>query len=337
MSLSLRFVAFLLIFWNATFAWAGAPWRFAVVSDTHFDRNPTILPEIVQSVLGDNVQFILVCGDLVDGYSSLTTTPLQTQLMSWRDVMEPLYNHDIGVYPVRGNHVAYHPDVDTVWREVFSGRYALPDNGPPEEMGYTYSFRRNNALFIALDEHMTGHRHRLNEAWLDQTLADNTLPHVFVFGHEPAFKVHHTDCLGSYPTERNVFWSNLAHGGARVYFCGHDHVFDVARIDDGDGNVGNDLYQVIVGTGGGGWYTEPAYNGDNWPYVPRGVFHELPYGYLLVEIGGKGLSERVVTMRWKQRDCEPGTESYGYRVTSDVLRYTVPAPCAAASPSWSLY
>jgi hypothetical protein len=35
-----------------------------------------------------------------------------------------------------------------------------------------------------------------------------------------------------------------------VYLSGHDHFRELARIDDGDGNQDNDLYQYIDGTGG---------------------------------------------------------------------------------------
>lgn len=30
----------------------------------------------------------------------------------------------------------------------------------------------------------------------------------FVFGHEPAFKAFHTDCLDDYVIERDTFWNN---------------------------------------------------------------------------------------------------------------------------------
>jgi hypothetical protein len=44
--------------------------------------------------------------------------------------------------------------------------------------------------------------------------------------------------------------SLLQHAEAKVYLSGHDHFRELARIDDGDGNQDNDLYQYIDGTGG---------------------------------------------------------------------------------------
>jgi len=149
------------------------------------------------------------------------------------------------------------------------------------------------------------------------------LPHIFVFGHEPAFKAFHTDCLGEYPTERNAFWRSLTAAGARVYFSGHDHFFDLSRIDDGDGNAANDLYQIIVGTGGSTHFMpHSAYNGNNSPYSPVGMFYDADhYGYLLVEISGTGEQDLGVTMAWKQRVDGSGD----YIATSQSLSYTAAA------------
>lgn len=43
-------------------------------------------------------------------------------------VMQPLYDAGVGVYPIRGNHEDCGPKA--VWDNVFTGPYALPNNGP---------------------------------------------------------------------------------------------------------------------------------------------------------------------------------------------------------------
>ena len=109
---------------------------------------------------------------------------MQNQLRAWQSTMAPLFDAGVGVYPVRGNHEADVPGSTTAWSAAFTGRYALPANGPTGETGLTYSFTAKNALFVGLDEYVN--LHRVNQAWLDAQLAANTSPHVFVFGHERA-------------------------------------------------------------------------------------------------------------------------------------------------------
>ncbi len=76
--------------------------------------------------------------------------------------------------------------------------------------------------------------------------AENKKPHVFVFGHEPAFQVKHNDCLAFYPQDRDVFWDSIGKAGARLYFCGHDHLYNRALIMD---KAANQIRQIIAGTG----------------------------------------------------------------------------------------
>ena len=99
---------------------------------------------------------------------------------------------------------------------------------------------------------------RVNQEWLNEQLKTKS-EHVFVFTHEPAFKVQHNDCMHgdmSYGSDfseyRNEFWKSIRASGARTYFCGHDHGYAHARIDDGDGDFGNDIHQFVVGTAGAG-------------------------------------------------------------------------------------
>jgi hypothetical protein len=75
------------------------------------------------------------------------------------------------------------------------------------------------------------------------------------------------------------------------------------------------LHQIIVGTAGAPFHATYAYDGDNGPYKPVGVFGESQYGYVLVEVEGGH-----VTMTWKRRTA-PGV----YAAGGDVFRYTVAA------------
>ncbi|MCP4712971.1 MAG: hypothetical protein GY869_30455, partial [Planctomycetes bacterium] len=157
-------------------ALAQSPWKFIVVGDSRSDGenngvNIPILNEIAHEIVSHNVDFVLFPGDIVNGSSDHTT--FQSQLTTWRDTMQPVYDAGIAVYPVRGNHENHSL---AAWRNVFSGPYALPQNGPPGELDLTYSFSHKNAFVAALDQYVT--LRRVNQSWLDAQLAANTNPHV---------------------------------------------------------------------------------------------------------------------------------------------------------------
>jgi PKD repeat protein len=317
---------------------ATTSWRFAFVGDTHVPSTMTAA-EIASAVVGDDVKLLIVDGDLAEGGAGASAASLQSQLTTWRNAMAPAVANGIGLYVTRGNHEDDVTNNLPVWNTIFSGSYAMPTNGPAGETNLTYSLTCNNALFVGLDNYIN--IHRVNQPWMNGVLAANRLPHVFVFGHEAAFKGFHTDCLDDYPDERNTFWQSLSNYGARVYLCGHDHFLNVARIDDGDGNVSNDLYQFEVGTGGAtNWPPQRySYNGDNSPYTPVNMTSVTnTYGYLLVEVSGSGSNDLGVTLTWKQRTYDTNTDSYIYVAASNLLSYTAVDPMADSVgdglPNW---
>ena len=300
--------ACILLFIATTVLYAGStPWKFIAVGDTRGDGvpiNTTILPEIANEIVRQGATFVIVPGDLVNSGSS-------TNFQSWKNLMGPVYQAGIGVYPVLGNH-----DVNDMPDFIATFGADIPDNGPTGEIDRTYAIEHDNVLVLALDTYVNFGR--VNQAWVDEKLNANTRPHVFAFGHMPAFKANHTDCLDDYPSQRNTFWNSLKNAGGAVYFCGHDHFYDHMRVDDGDGNPDNDVHQLIVGGGGAPWYTDYAYDGVNAPWTPMNVFHEKQYGYTLVEVNGN-----TITMTYYHR-----TASNTYLPTPDVWTYTVGTPPA---------
>ncbi len=295
--------------------WAGGAfaqdqkWTFVVFGDsrgtgTSDPINKPILTELARATanLSPRPAFVLVPGDLV--YAGNLSF-----FQSWTNIMAPVYQAGIGVYPVIGNHDS--SDVNA-FKAVF-GR-DLPDNGPPGETNRTYALCYSNALVLVLDEYISAHR--VNQPWVNAVLATNTRPHVFAMGHEPAFKLNHTDCLDDYPSNRNVFWTSLRDSGCRLYFAGHDHFYDHIRLDDQDGNPDNDVHQMIVGTAGAPFHSDDRYNGNNAPWTPVRLRHEAQYGYVLVELDGLN-----VTATWYHR-IAPNSYAPG----GDVFSYTVPDP-----------
>ena len=295
--------------------------------------NEVILDKVARAISKEDIEFVLFTGDLVYGHADRKNRGdegallrLEKELLLFRNTMEPVYSKDIPVYCVRGNHSATQrypdhagypdhrpiwPETKKIWDKVMSGKYSMPGNGPEREKNVTFSATHQNALIIGLDlytPHLDSTANpdgsypkdacrRVNQSWLNNQLKINQRQHVFVFTHEPAFKVQHNDCMhgdNSYGVDfsiyRNQFWESITAAGARVYFCGHDHGFAHARIDDGDNNTDNDVHQLVVGTAGAGVDISPEYNGYNTPYTPIPQGHAGKYGYVLVEINGQKAS-----------------------------------------------
>ncbi|UCF43750.1 MAG: metallophosphoesterase [Planctomycetota bacterium] len=274
-------------------------WRFIVTGDSRDGDNgvnTVILGELADEIVDRQVDFVLISGDLVNGYNEQAA--LQSQLNTWIKTMQPVYDAGIGVYPVRGNHDVGEPAGVTAWNNTFRGAFALPDNGPTDENLLTYSFTHKNVFVIGLDQYIRVRQ--VNQAWLDMQLAANTQPHIFLFGHEPAFKTQHTACLDDYPDERDAFWASIEKAGGRTYFCGHDHLYNHARVDD-DGEPSNDIHQYVVGTAGAplrNWSGQ--YDGVNSDYTVENIYHASEFGYCLVVVNGLD-----VTITWFER-VRPG-------------------------------
>ncbi len=276
--------------------------RFAVIGDTRggdLGVNEPILSELATVLISEAPELVLVSGDLV-------SSGTQAEFEHWVEVfMDPLLSAGIPVYPVRGNHDA---DI-AAWNTVFAGTHALPDNGPPGEVNQTYSITRKNALFIGLDQSLVTHLYEANQPWLDDQLAANTRPHVFVFGHYPAFSVSHLDCMGTYPAARNEFWDSLAAAKVQIYFCGHDHFLDHARARTSSNGW---IHQFLIGSGGAPMYDWNGTYYDNTivPGTVEGFTHFKQYGYCIVDISGLDVHLTI-----KQR-IAPGlyeaADSYSY-------------------------
>jgi hypothetical protein len=319
-------------------------WKFIVAGDSRGGDNgvnTTILAEIAAEVVSQQPEFIIFPGDLVSGYTSEAN--LQSQLLTWRDTMQPVYNEGIGVYPVRGNHergTSY--GTTTAWDHVFDGAYSLPQNGPTGEENLTWSVTHGTgsgrAIVLGLDQYYPNKDHTVPQDWVAASLAATDALHVFAMGHEPAFSSDHDDCLDDAPTARNTFLDSLVDAGGRSYFAGHDHYYNHLRADDADGDLDNDLHQFIVGTAGAPLRSEGNYGGDTGPWTPTKdidgngsddpAAFESQYGYMVVEI-----DELDVTMTWWHR-----TGVGVYEATSEGLIYTVPDPPGVPTLSpWSQF
>lgn len=316
-------------------------WTYAVYCDSRGDNdannlnksgvNEAVVNAVAKDMVKEGVELVLLPGDLVNGWFYIST-PYAEQFATWRKAMAPVYDAGIKVYPVRGNHEngpstppyffpwppgsgaepTLLPDAGlmTAYLNAFSDPW-MPANGPAGEVGLTYSFVHKNAFFVGLDQYVNPFR--VNQAWLNTQLASKAQKHTFVYGHTPAFRVDHTDSLAYYPADRDLFWNSLGNAGVRMYFSGHDHVYNRAHIQD---QAGHTIYQVLTGAGGA------PFNANPWspPYAEGdkvvGDYHqEGKNGYVLVTVDGP-----QVTMRWKTLSTANGQDVW---TVEDTLAYTV--------------
>lgn len=314
--------AFLLILLLSTVATlsdaAKSSWKFAVVCDTRGNDTDTpgkacinryILKQIAASIVEEGCELVIVPGDMVNGWWANGGTVYEKQFEEWMNAMGAVYEKNIPVYSVRGNHesgagVGYPPQPpyaivpNTVLQETYLTTMGktTPQNGPAGEKGLTYYVTHKNAFFIGFDTYVQANR--INVPWFREVVTEKfnaTLtPHLITFGHAPAFKVNHPDCLAFYKERRDDFWNLLGISGGRVYFCGHDHLYNRAAIKD---SRGNNLLQVLAGSGGAPFKSwEPPYSNP----IIKGIFHnETNYGYIVATVEGK-----KITYEWKAWDVD---------------------------------
>jgi len=74
-----------------------------------------------QTLIQEQPDLVLVTGDLVEGYAD--DAGMTSQLTTWRNNMQPIYNAGIPVYPIRGGHdLGNATNPKAVWNSVFLRR-----------------------------------------------------------------------------------------------------------------------------------------------------------------------------------------------------------------------
>ena len=278
------------------------PWNDTRCVD-HDGINTVVTTAICKAVLAEHANTLLWTGDIAN-INDRGEDTLSHRLEAWRNIMQPLYDAGVNVWPVRGNHEVYRyvdksydgepiPNAKKAWDNVFSGRYALPANGPPDEKNLTFFSSSSSVLIVGLDDYGTvdtgtlSRRHAVNQEWLDKVLKDQKRPFMFVYGHEAAFMAGRhkdDDTLAADASRRNAFWRSLVNAGVQVYFCGHDHFYDRMSVARSDVDQGRVIFQITAGTAGAPFYTASEYFGATQWSLQRLKHIEQAYGYLLVEV-----------------------------------------------------
>jgi hypothetical protein len=231
---------------------------------------------------------------------------------------------------VRGNHELYRYDKGSyepipildarkAWNEVFSGEYELPMNGPETEKNLSFYYIHDAVLCVGLDQYENPLGHLVNQLWLEQVLKEHRKPFVFVYGHEPAFMSGTHDVnetLGAKPVARNALWESLIRAGARVYLCGHDHLYDHMTVARKIGDPEAVIHQLTAGTAGAPFYHGRTYKDNDSAWTLNNRQHiENTYGYVLIV-----LEKNKATITFK------GRISPGQYEPMDSFSYTAAVP-----------
>ena len=277
--------------------------KFAAMSDSRGSDNGVntpVLSALINHMLKTNpdVKFVVFAGDMVNGHRD-DPDRTKRELLHWKEVMAPVYNHPKivwpGVWPVVGNHEIRHRDDEDNFRDVFQDVYL---NGPKEQKGLSYSFDFGNSHFCIIN----------TDAWYYGDLSDTTddrpdwhyikymdwvendlksahergVKHIFTFSHEMPFPIggHLRDGLpnlGSdfkgemdstrqwYLDRRDAFWNLMKKYNADAHICGHEHTYGRQEVDG--------VFQVINGSCGA-----PLYNFNPRPETNTNIgWYEMTY------------------------------------------------------------
>ncbi len=270
--------------------------RFCVTGDSRGGKvsepiNDAIVKKEVRALIAEKPDFVLFTGDLVLGY----THHLENELPLWRKAfMAPLKKAGVEVYACRGNHEMYTQKLKKgerdktlvtakIWRSVFTGEFAFPDNGPANAKGLTYYVRKGNVLIFVLDNYTT--KSTISEVdveWMKKVFAKESRKQskplrVFAICHEPAFEVLHRDCLATKSKKRDEFVKAFVAMGGLAFFCGHDHLYDHSVVKTPDG----EFRQFVCGTAGAGLRDfKGKYKNKNVVNVKTAK----AFGYMVVEV-----------------------------------------------------
>ena len=234
-----------------------ADFRFAVIGDSrgHDDGiNTEVLHEIMRQIKSNEVDFIVVVGDLITG--SKHRDIHRDRLIKWKGIVEEF---KIPVYISVGNHEIESETSEDILRAIFE----MPENGPLHLKELAYSFDQDNAHFVIIDTDSYKNSHRLGDAqleWLEGDLKKSDKEMKFVFGHKPAYpyKHHIRDSLDKHPAERDELWDVFRQYKVAIYFCGHEHLYN-SSMHEG-------VRQVITG-GAGARFHDTSREGGFYHFV----------------------------------------------------------------------
>jgi hypothetical protein len=186
-----------------------------------------------------------------------------------------------GKHAVQNNEVAWRKNMgdlildDSRFQSIFEDKPTYEDTADnksydslaTDQSQLSYSFDFRGVHFAVINTDPVGKDAHAPVQWLkhDFELAKGRgAKHFFVFGHKPAFTYYYAllpTVLPSSPsgldgdtTARDAFWDLIEEYDA-VYFCGHEHIFNLSQPRK---SKGGKAWQVLVGSGGSPFDVAPA-------------------------------------------------------------------------------
>jgi hypothetical protein len=206
--------------------------------------------------------------------------------------------------------------------------------------GLTYSFDVQNARFILIDQFTPADKKNpdgnaygidatvaLQQPWISAALAGKPANgHAFVFGHKGLITQQHQDTLfGECPADANftvpnsspaktitgapgtnAFIRSMSSNGARLYFCGHDHIHTRSLVNTTDSGTAANITHILCQSDSSKFYTPNEYNAAGNGSVPPCTSNDAFYcggkrqtmlsqelytvGYYIVTVDGPNVS-----------------------------------------------
>ncbi|MFC9254678.1 metallophosphoesterase [Amycolatopsis thailandensis] len=183
-----------------------------------------------------NPQALILAGD--NAYDS-------GSLSEYKSKFDPYYGQFRSItYPTPGNH-EYNTSGAAGYFEYFGTRAGERGKG-------YYSFDVGDWHFVALNSNITHSSGSAQVTWLKNDLAASTKPCTAAFFHHPRFSrgTHGDD------TSVNPFFQTLYDAKADLVVVGHDHNYQrfAPSRPDGKRDDVNGVRQLLIGTGGRGYY-----------------------------------------------------------------------------------
>jgi len=279
-------------------------WKFAMISDTHDNDMlhtqtgvTAYLPPIISYIVAEHPDFVLQTGDLITGAQTLITSPaykkFDMQYADFKQVTAPLVQANIPLFVIRGNHDYGLHNGDQALAQAYTANIAngMPQNGPPDAKGLSYSFIHNKIKFIMIDQFVNAANGivTLPMDWITNELRNSQgAEHIFVMGHSPVFTPDTTASnkvaqfnLFDQATLQNQFWQLLTDNHVTAYVSGHEHLYFRGQA--------NGIPQIVIGNLG----CISSYNPANVDSRLTNVFPTSPVpntqgrpGYIIFTVGG---------------------------------------------------
>jgi hypothetical protein len=231
---------------SSTNANAAPPvWKFAYMSDHKLDQatdpvNYSNLPavqRIAADIVAQKANMVITGGDLIDGRGQ-NVAGLNVQYAAWIEAMAAVYNANIPVYAVPGNHEYWGDTKNSciaAWNETIAPKLPEGRTSNPAHPDMEYSFSFDNAYFLGINQNQFEqgvnqpyYYHGNDMDWIESQLAGRNAdaqPHVIAFGHMPQFQAGYEWTDHNHKSNREQFWNTLAGAGAKMYLTGHSHLY----------------------------------------------------------------------------------------------------------------